>query len=232
MSLVRRLQAKTAAVITRTESHPAYRLFFDPADPLGQAGTAALLRNILLQSAHFGDHMTEAVFTAIGRFPKNKPQRMKPLVEQVLDEVFHPELAGRDFVRMGGDPKLLEPANVSPAAFVVAAVCRMLSERHSPFSYLGFVALMESTTPILTERLMPVLEKHGLARGSKFVPLHATEDHAHAATLWEEIGKVAETFPEAEPAVEFGFDALALVYPTLIWDEALRLTKAEGFGKE
>lgn len=108
----------------------------------------------------------------------------------------------------------------------------MLSERHSPFSYLGFVSLMESTTPILTERLMPVLEKHGLARGSKFVPLHATEDHAHAATLWEEIGKVAETFPGAEPAVEFGFDALALVYPTLIWDEALRLTKAEGSGKE
>ena len=55
---------------------------------------------------------------------------------------------------------------------------------------------------------------------------------AHAATLWEEIGKVAETFPGAEPAVEFGFDALALVYPTLIWDEALRLTKAEGSGKE
>ena len=136
MSLVRRLQAKTAAVITRTESHPAYRLFFDPADPLGQAGTAALLRNILLQSAHFGDHMTEAVFTAIGRFPKNKPQRMKPLVEQVLDEVFHPELAGRDFVRTGGDPKLLDRRTSArpPSWWRPCAGCSASGTAHSRIS--------------------------------------------------------------------------------------------------
>lgn len=64
-SLSERLQAKTAVVIARTESHPA--------DPLGPAGTAARLRNILLQCAHFGDHLAEAVFTAFDRFPSGRP---------------------------------------------------------------------------------------------------------------------------------------------------------------
>ena len=44
-------------------------------------------------------------------------------------------------------------------------------------------------------------------------PLYAKVDHADAATLclWQEIAKVAETFPDAEPPVTLGLDALALV---------------------
>jgi hypothetical protein len=227
MSFVTRLQDKTAGVLARAEQHELYRRLFCPTETTSKEAVAALLRNVLLQTYYYGGHLAEAVFTAIGRFPKTKPQLMRPLVEQVLDEVFHPELAARDFVRLGGDPVRADLAHTSPAAFVMAATCRMLAERENPFAYLGFLALLESTTPVLTERLVPVLHRLGLGASSKFVPLHATEDQAHADLVWKQIGQVVDLFPEAQRPIEFGFDCLAVVYPTLIWDEALARARAE-----
>lgn len=227
MSFVAHLQAKSSQLLTQAERHEAYRLLFDPPDGFGKTGVSSLLRNILLQTYYYGGHVTEAVFTAIGRFPKTKPQLMPPLVEQVLDEVYHPEMAGKDFLRLGGDPLQVDLTRTSPASFVMAAVCRMIGERADPFAYLGFLALLESTTPVLTERLMPVLQRFGIAANSKFVPLHAVEDKAHADLVWKSIEQVSSTFPGAERAIEFGFDSLALVYPTLIWDEALARTRAD-----
>ena len=227
MTSIDKLQAKTLEILKQAEAHELYHLLFSPTANIGKTGVGTLLRNVLLQTFYYGGHITEAVFTAIGRFPKTKPQLMRPLVEQVLDEVFHPEMAGKDFVRLGGDPSKLDLAKTSPASYVMAAVCRMISERATPFAYLGFLALLESTTPVLTERLMLVLEPLGMGTGSKFVPLHAKEDQAHAKLIWEEIEKVITMFPEAEHSIEFGFDCLALVYPSLIWDEALAQSKKE-----
>jgi len=214
-------------LITRAEGHEAYRLLFDPQSGMEPAALTVLLRNILLQTFYYGGHITEAVFTAIGRFPKTQPQLMRPLVDQLLDEVYHPEMAGKDFLRLGGNAARLDPAHISPAAFVVAAVCRAIAERSDPFCYLGFLALLESTTPVLTERLMPVLHQCGLGNASKFVPVHAREDQKHADLVWRQIDRVAATASAADQAIEFGFDALALVYPRVVWDEALAQTHAE-----
>jgi hypothetical protein len=222
-----RLQHKSLDHLARLEHHESYRLLFDSQRRMPRTELMVLLRNILLQTFYYGGHITEAVFTAIGRFPKEKPQLMRPLVDQVLDEVYHPEMAGKDFVRLGGNATRLAPAHSSPAAFVVAAVCRTLAERSDPFCYLGFLALLESTTPVLTERVMPVLQQLGLADASKFVPVHAREDQKHANLVWKQIDRVVSFFPAAERAIEFGFDALALVYPGLVWDEALARTRDE-----
>jgi hypothetical protein len=227
MSISVKLQAKSTEILKRSETHKAYQLLFNPPAGFGKGQLVALLRNILLQTYFYGGHVTEAVFTAIGRFPKTKPQLMRPLVGQVLDEVYHPEMAGKDYVRLGGDPDRVDLAGTSPASFVMAAVCRTIAERADPFAYLGFLSLLESTTPVLTERLMPVLRRFGIETDSKFVPLHAKEDQAHAHLIWKQIDQVAESFPGAERAIEFGFDCLALVYPAFIWDEALSQTKAE-----
>jgi hypothetical protein len=227
VSISARLREKSANVISRIEAHEAYALLLDPPMPFGRDGVCVLLRNLLLRTHYYGNHLTEAVFTAIGRFPKTKPQLMRPLVEQVLDEVYHPEMAAKDFVRLGGDSSVLAESIRSPASFVVAAVCRVIAERADPFAYLGFLALLESTTPILTERMMPVLSQLGMVADSRFVPLHAKEDHAHASLIWEQIDKVSQQFSDAAIAIEFGFDCFALVYPTLVWDEALAQTQAE-----
>jgi heme oxygenase-like protein len=227
MDLSARLQQKSIDVLTRVERHEAYRLLFDAESRLERTELPVLLRNILLQTFYYGGHITEAVFTAIGRFPKAKPQLMRPLAGQVMDEVYHPEMAGKDFVRLGGDPTRVDPARISPAAFVIAAVCRTIAERADPFCYLGFLALLESSTPVLTERLMPVLDQLGLRDASKFVPVHAREDHMHAELVWKHIDRVVSLFPGSERTIEFGFDCLALVYPLLVWDEAVVQTRAE-----
>jgi len=227
MDISARLQQKSLDVLTRTERHQAYRLLFDHRTPLDRHGVVVLLRNILLQTHYYGGHITEAVFTAIGRFPKDDPQLMRPLLDQVFEEVYHPEMAGQDFLRMGGDAARVDSARISPAAFVVAAVCRTIAERADPFCYLGFLALLESTTPVLTERLMPVLRQLGLGRESRFVPVHAITDRAHAALVWKQIDRIASSCPGSDRAIEFGFDCLALVYPGLVWDEALVRTREE-----
>jgi hypothetical protein len=230
MRLSTRLQQKSTDLLARAERHDAYALLFNAESLLERSRAIVLLRNILLQTYYYGGHITEAVFTAIGRFPKDTPHLMRPLIEQVLEEVPHPEMAGKDFLRMGGDAARLDSACVSPAAFVVGAVCRTVAERADPFCYLGFLALLESTTPVLTERLMPVLQQLGIGRESRFVPVHAVTDQKHADLVWKHIDRVAACFPAADGAIEFGFDCLALVYPTLVWDEALARTREELHG--
>jgi hypothetical protein len=73
---------------------------------------------------------------------------------------------------------------------------------------------------------MPILQL-GVGSESKFVPLHAREDQKHADLVWKQIDRVASIFPGSERVIEFGFDCLALVYPFLVWDEAVAGTRAE-----
>jgi hypothetical protein len=51
---------------------------------------------------------------------------MWPLVDHVLDEIYHPEMAGKDFLRLGGDAARLDPAHISPAALVAASRCSLM----------------------------------------------------------------------------------------------------------
>jgi hypothetical protein len=68
------------------------------------------------------------------------------------------------------------------------------------------------------------LDLHTLSR---FIPLHAKEDHEHAALIWEQIDRILTEFPTEDAQIEFGFDCLARVYPYLVWDDALCLTRSE-----
>jgi hypothetical protein len=225
MSVIERLGQRTAAVLRQIEEHEAYGLIGSP--DTNQALFIAIIRNLLLRTYQYGDHVTESVFTAIGRFPKARPQLIRPLLDQVTDEVYHPELAFKDYVRMGGEDRPARGGRMSPAAFAVAATCRMIAERESPFAYLGFVALLEFTTPVLAERVGRVLQDRQAGSYSKFIPLHAKEDHEHAALIGRQIATVAGVFPDAAGAIEYGFDCFSQVYPLPIWDEALAQARRE-----
>jgi hypothetical protein len=225
MSIVHRLQQKTDALLQRVAAHEAYRLIFSPETE--EALLLAVLRQLLLRVSCYGDHVTASVFTALGRWPRNKPHLLRPLLEQVLDEVSHPGMALKDYLRMGGDDRQARSQRMTPAAFAVAATCRALAERESPFAYLGFVALLEFTTPILTERVRDVLRARRAERSSQFIALHAVEDHEHASLIQRQIEATVDGFPDAAEAIEFGFDCFAQVYPVPIWDEALTQARLE-----
>jgi hypothetical protein len=225
-SLVDRLDQRIQVILGELEESQTYRMVADPAtDP---RLVAAIIRWYLLEVFSFGPHVTEATFTAIGRMPKDRPDLMKPMVQHDLEEVDHGEMALRDYLKLGGDEKFARTRRITPPSFVMAATCRMIAERESPFCYLGYMYFFEAMTPHLTERAQRLLAVKGFPVEARyFIDFHASEDVAHAGTLRNLLEQVVKDYPEAEAAIEYGFECFACVYPLPIWNAALENARKE-----
>lgn len=215
-----RLEAKTLQHLARIESSEFYQSVFDPA--ADQRYVATVIKYILLEVFSYGPHVTEATFTAIGRVPKTRPDLMQIMINHDLDEVDHGEMALKDFVLLGGDETWARSRRITPASWVMASVVRMLSERESPFAYLGYMYPFEALTPILTERLQKQLKAKGFPiSAQRFIDFHATEDIAHAKVLKTLVERVVREYPDAASAIEYGFDCFTEAYPLPIWKAAV-----------
>jgi hypothetical protein len=137
-------------------------------------------------------------------------------------------MALRDYIRLGGDETFARRRRITPESFCMSATCRLLATAEEPWSYLGYMYLFESLTPVLTERAQAILATKNFPGDAKhFIDFHAKEDVAHSTLLADLIDRVVSEYPSAEPAIEYGFDCFAAVYPLPIWDAALRHTRAE-----
>jgi hypothetical protein len=229
--LVDRLNARIAALFRDLEQSEVYRLVAHPdTDPRLVGG---IVKWYLLEVFSFGPHVTEATFTAVGRLPKNRPDLMRPMILHDLEEVDHGEMALQDYLKLGGNVSFARTRRISPAAFVLGATCRLLAERESPFAYLGYMYLFEVLTPLLTERAQKLLAAKGFpVEARSFIDFHAEEDVGHASTLRNLVGCVVRDYPEAAPAIEYGFDCFSQVYPLPIWTTALQHAREELDRKE
>jgi hypothetical protein len=217
-----KLQAQLAAV----EETGLYRLATAPETDARTVAT--LIKYILLEVFSYGPHVTEATFTAIGRFPKNRPDLMKPMIVHDLSEVDHGEMALRDYIRLGGDEREARARRITPESFCMSATCRLLATAEEPWAYLGYMYLFESLTPVLTERAQSILAAKSFPGDARhFIDFHAKEDIGHSTLLADLIDRVTADYPEAAAAIEYGFDCFAAVYPIPIWDAALRHAQAE-----
>jgi hypothetical protein len=216
------LDRKVALVIARVEESEVHRTILDPSTPLPLL--IATIRSILFEVGSYGPHITEATFTAIGRL-RGHEEFMRPLTSQLLDEVLHPDMAVKGYLQLGGDRVSLGSRRISPEAFAVGAVCRSLGGHERPFCYLGYMFLLEGTTAVLAERYRAALE----AKGSEveFVTAHAREDEEHTRYLRDQIARIVRQVPDAAPAIEYGFDCLAAVYPLPVWSAALSRARSE-----
>jgi hypothetical protein len=198
-------------------------------EPSADARTVAcILKYILMEVFSYGPHVTEATFTAIGRFPKNRPELMKPMILHDLSEVDHGEMALRDYLKLGGDEVFARNRRITPASFCMAATCRLLATAEEPWAYLGYMYLFESLTPVLTERAQKILAAKQLPpETGRFIDYHAKEDIGHSRLLADFIARVVNEYPSAAAAIDYGFDCFAEVYPLPIWDAALRHARAE-----
>jgi len=221
------LDRKIAAVLGGIEQCGAYRLLSDPGTD--SRTVAVILKYILLEVFSYGPHIVEATFRTIGRLPKNRPDLMRPMLLHNLEEVDHSEMALADYVRLGGDEAWARSRRITPASYAVAAVCRMLAERESPFAYLGYMYLLEALTPILAERAQAFSGAKGIpAEARDFIDFHAKEDIGHALRLRNLIVRVVREYPEAATAIEYGFDCFTCVYPLPVWAAALEHVREEG----
>jgi hypothetical protein len=224
------LEEKLAALLRRVENSEHYQYLTRPeTEP---RLVAAFTKWYLLEVFSYGPHVTEATFTAIGRLPKTRPDLMKPMILHDLEEVDHGEMALRDYLQLGGDERFARSRRITPASFALGATCRMLAERESPFTYLGYMFLFEGLTVPLTERALKVLAAKGFpAKASTFIEFHATEDVSHAKGLRNLIIRVVRDYPEEAGAIEYGFDGFATVYPLPIWDAAMAHARQELAGE-
>lgn len=223
---VANLDQKVNALLSEVERSEVYRLVASKdTDP---RLVALIVKYILLEVFSYGPHVTEATFTAIGRFPKTRPDLMKPLVLHDLSEVDHGEMALVDFVKLGGNEEWARKRKISPASFAMAATCRMLGERENPFAFLGYMYPFETLTPILTERAQGFLSQHGFpVEAQVFIDTHAEEDIGHANLLALMVKRVVEDYPETESEITYGFDCFVHVYPLPIWERCVEHAKKD-----
>lgn len=190
--------------------------------------TMSMMKYIMLEVYSYGKDIVEASFTAIGRMPLDAVGLMRSATHHLLEEVTHPHMALRDYVKLGGDERWARKRRMSPESFAMAATCRLLAQREDPFAYLGFMYLFETLTPVLSERALKVLAaKQVPMEGQTFIDLHAVEDIKHIEWLRDLIGRVVRKYPSAESAIEYGFDCFRAVYPLPVWKAALRNVMAD-----
>lgn len=217
--LVERLDAKNRELVRQIEESEFGRRFFSPDTPteMIEGMTAGLLHQV----ATYGNELTRSVSTAIGRLAGDSRLvgKVPALMKLLLGEVTHAHMAHKDSVKLqkGGGSKAEE--RPSPAAFVVAAVARLLCEERHPVAHLGFFYLLEGTTSQIAPRLHEVLKGRGAK--SPFMKLHAEEDVKHAGELAKEIREIVEIDPTVAAEIEYGYDCFVLAYPLPVWAAAL-----------
>jgi hypothetical protein len=225
-TLATRLHEKLLDHLRKVEQSELYRVATAPETDAQTVAT--IIKYILLEVFSYGPHVTEATFTAIGRFPKNRPDLMKPMIIHDLSEVDHGEMALRDYIKLGGDEAFARSRRITPESFCMSATCRLLATAEEPWAYLGYMYLFESLTPILTERAQLILAAKRFPGDAKhFIDFHAKEDIGHSIQLAEFVDRVVNEYSSAEAAIEYGFDCFAAAYPLPIWNAALRHALAE-----
>lgn len=214
------IESKMHRLLSKVEESDVYQRVFAPeADP---KLILTVIKYVLLEVFSYGPHVTEATFTAIGRIRKDRPDLMKIMINHDLEEVDHGEMALKDFIRLGGSESWARARRLTPASWAMGATCRLIAETQNPFAYLGYMYPFESMTPILTSRVLSVLEKKGFPAGATgFIQFHAEEDIAHAKMLRTLIERVVRDYPEAAEAIDWAFDCFACVYPLPVWQACL-----------
>jgi Iron-containing redox enzyme len=215
-----RLQGKVQCLLQRVLASPEWKSVEAPSADARYV--SAVLKHVLLEVFSYGPHVTEATFTAIGRFPKDRPDLMKPMILHDIEEADHGEMALRDFVRLGGDEAWARARRITPESFAMAATVRLIAQSENPFAYLGYMYPFEALTPVFTERMQQVMARLRFPGDARhFIDFHAKEDIAHAKALRAFVERVVGDYPDAAEAIEYAFDCFAAVYPLPIWRAAI-----------
>ncbi len=217
---VAHLRNKTAAHLEAIQQSRAYKQFTSPeSDTLF---VVEAVKNILLETFSYGPHVTEATFTAIGRFDKKRPDLMRKAIEHDLDEVDHGEIALADFVRYGGNEQWARQRRITPESYAMAGAVRLIASHESPYAFLGYMYLFEALTPQLTSNVQNILKSRNVPNeGHVFIDMHAVEDIAHEKDLANIIEEIVKDYPDESEAIEYGFDVFSVVYPLPIWNAIL-----------
>jgi DNA-binding SARP family transcriptional activator len=224
--LATRLEQKTVAVLSNWERSEAFRLVVDPAT--NPCLASAIVRKTRFDLFSCRPHLSEATFTALGRLAKERPELTRRLILFSLSGGTEGERDLPDSLLPNRESLSGHSEPITPEALAIVAMGRLLAEREDPFSSLGYRCFFERLTDLLTARVDEVLK----AAGPDVCPLRHGDvsemrETAAARSLCDPLIDVAREFPEGIPAIEYGCDCLAAVYPLPLWRAALEQARGE-----
>lgn len=182
-----------------------------------------VMKEIYLEIVMYQPDVIEATIATIAQMPRTLPvDLIDEMLHHQVEEFDHGEMALRDYIALGGDEDDARSRHMSPSAFSIAAMWRMLCHMRDPFAYLGALYPFEGLTPIITEKVKKLLRGKGMADNSlEFVEYHSTADLEHTRMVKELIEKIAYDYPESRESICYGIEYFLAVYPLPAWSAAL-----------
>ncbi len=183
-----------------------------------------IVKEIYLEIVMYQPDVIEATIATIAQMPRSLPvELLDDMLHHQIEEFDHGEMALRDYVAMGGSEEYARNRPMSPSAFSIAAMWRMLCHSRDSFAYLGALYPFEGITPIITEKAKDALRGKGMQDETlSYVDFHSTEDKEHARMLRELIAKVADLYPEARERICYGLEYFLAIYPMPAWNAAMQ----------
>ncbi len=182
-----------------------------------------IMKEIYLEIVMYQPDVIEATIATIAQMPRTLPvDLIDEMLHHQVEEFDHGEMALRDYIALGGDEDDARSRRMSPSAFSIAAMWRMLCHMRDPFAYLGALYPFEGLTPIITGKVKKLLRGKGMGDNSlEFVEYHSTADLEHTRIVKELIEKIADDYPESRESICYGIEYFLAVYPLPAWSAAL-----------
>lgn len=215
-----RLDARVQRLVHDMQERPFFRAVL--SQELPPATLREVLKEVYLEIAHYQEHIIEASIALIGQLPRRLDVRLvEELLHHQAEEFDHGEMAIRDYVGLGGDEGAARSPRLTPTAFGVAALRRMMVHTRDWPAWLGSLYVVECSTPILTGLVREHFRTRGIpTRGLEFIDHHATADLEHAELLRNVVQAIAEAVPEAREGLLYGPEYYLLLYPAASWEAA------------
>lgn len=220
--IVQHLDRRIGQVLEEIQRSDVWKAVTDTS--CSPALSREIVKEIYLEIVMYQPDVIEATIATIAQMPRSLPvDLLDEMLHHQVEEFDHGEMALRDYVAMGGDEKYARNRPMSPSAFSIAAMWRMLCHSRDCFAYLGALYPFEGITPVITEKAKEALRAKGMQDDSLgYVEYHSTEDKEHARMLRELIAKVADLYPDARERICYGLEYFLAIYPMPAWNAAMQ----------
>ncbi len=214
--LLNQLDEQINDILAIARAQEYWTAITSPATPMNV--TSSLLRRVFLETACFTPRVVEAGIAIVGQLPKTDPKLLQRLLIHLADEADHGEIAFNNYVALGGDKHYFDKHPLTPSSFSVLSWWWGMFHSVNPFAYLGAMYVFEAITPAATADIVSGLKERGYTEEQVgFMTMHATEDIKHQNLLRAIIVEVAEKYPNARSAIEYGIRSFTYVYPLPVW---------------
>ena len=219
--LIAWLDTRMGALLCRIETTGFWRTLTAPS--VDHELLCEMMKQLHLELLSYQADAIQGAITAIAHASRSMPVRtVKMMLSSQADRFGVIDMALRDYVALGGDEAYVRDEHrPSPAAFAVVSLWKTIADQRDPFAFLGALYPVECLTPIVSQRLKMVLQKHGFpAAAMESVEFLSDPENDRTLMMKRLIQETVARAPGSERSIKEGLDRLLAVYPIPVWTTA------------